>query len=74
VHKGNAAGLRLAAHALKGSAGYVGADLTVEAAQRLEMMGTRGNLEDAASAFADLEREFERLLAALSESTVQPVL
>jgi two-component system, sensor histidine kinase and response regulator len=74
VARGDAGGLRGAAHALKGSAGYVGARPTEQAAQRLETIGARGDLAEAADAFADLEREFGRLLAALPESAPQSVL
>jgi two-component system sensor histidine kinase/response regulator len=73
VHQGDAGGLRRAAHALQGSAGYVGARPTLEAAQRLEMIGTRGNLGEAANAFENLEHEFDRLTAAFPASVDQPV-
>jgi len=73
VTQGDAGGLRQAAHALKGSAGYVAARPTVEAAQRLETIGARGDLAEAANAFADLERELGRLTAALPVSMAQPV-
>jgi two-component system, sensor histidine kinase and response regulator len=73
VAEGDAAGLRRAAHALKGSAGYVAARPTVEAARRLETIGAQGDLAKAASAFEDLEREFERLTSALPETAAQPV-
>jgi signal transduction histidine kinase/DNA-binding response OmpR family regulator len=73
ITRGDAATLRRTAHALKGSAGYVGARPTVEAAQRLETLGTQGDLAEAANALADLEREFDRFRAATEAAVIQPV-
>ena len=61
------AGLRHAAHTLKGSIRYFGADRAFDAAVRLERMGLDGLLEGAQEALADLEPEIARLLAALGE-------
>jgi two-component system, sensor histidine kinase and response regulator len=65
VKRGDASGLRLAAHALKGVAGYLSARPTLDAAQRLEQIGAAGNLAEAANAYQDLERQFNRLTAAI---------
>ena len=56
----DAARLRSAAHALKGSAAYLSALAVVEAAGRLEGMGRDGTFDEAAAVF-------ERLTAAVAE-------
>jgi HPt (histidine-containing phosphotransfer) domain-containing protein len=53
------------AHTLRGSADVFGAKNVVAAAQRLETMGREGDLKDADAALADLEREVDRLQAAM---------
>ncbi|MBA4062532.1 MAG: hypothetical protein C0501_02275 [Isosphaera sp.] len=63
---GDAAGVRRTAHGLKGSAGYVGAPRTVEAARRLELLGESGDLAAAPDALGTLEAEVEQLTAALA--------
>jgi len=73
ITQGDAGALRRAAHSLKGSAGSVGARLTVEAAQRLETIGTQGDLAEAATALTDLERELDRFRAAITAAVIQPV-
>ncbi len=73
VSQADADALRTAAHALKGATSYVAARPTVEAAECLEKMGTERNLIDANNAVVDLEREFERLMAALSAALSVPV-
>ena len=59
--------LRRAAHTLKGSVAIFGANLAREAAWRLESIGRDGNLEDAQSAWEDLEQRIEQLRPALHE-------
>jgi PAS domain S-box-containing protein len=54
-----------AAHALKGSAGLLGATAVVAAAQRLETMGDEGNLSSSEEAYAALAAEMDRLRTAL---------
>ena len=60
-----------AAHQLKGAAGNLRAGPTREAARRLERMGAEGNLAEVADALAVLEREVDRLDAALRELTAR---
>ena len=59
--------LRLAAHTLKGSVRYFGAQPVLEAALRLEAMGQVGNLEGADEVFSVLDCAARQLLAALTE-------
>lgn len=61
------ADLERAAHTLKGSAGLFGAQAVVDAAWRLETMGREQDLAGADDACTSLERELERLMAALTE-------
>ena len=49
-----------AAHRLKGSVGTLSGTAASKAAGRLEQHGAEKQLEEARSAFADLEREIER--------------
>jgi PAS domain S-box-containing protein len=65
VERGDAPSLKLAAHTLKGSLGNFAAAKAVEAAKRLESMGKQGDLSEARSALATLEREINRFLPAL---------
>jgi PAS domain S-box-containing protein len=66
VARGDATGLKCAAHSLKGSVDNFAAAAAFTAALRLEMMGRDGKLADAPSALADLERELNRLMPALA--------
>ncbi len=65
IDQTNAAGLRLHAHTLKGSAGVFMAQTTEHAAQRLEHMGREGNLEGAEEAWSALASELDRLTRVL---------
>ncbi len=67
VCAGDARGVQLSAHALKGSASTFSARALVEAAWALEQMGRRADLGGAAEALAALEREAARLRQALAE-------
>ncbi|MFB3066130.1 MAG: response regulator, partial [Planctomycetota bacterium] len=58
--------LQHAAHTLKGSAGVVGAESTVDAAWTLECMGEGGDLGGVDQAWALLERQLEQLVPALT--------
>ena len=58
--------LQHAAHTLKGSAGVVGAQSTVDAAWTLERMGEGGDLGGVDQAWALLERQLEQLVPALT--------
>ncbi len=53
--------LQRAAHALKGSVGYLGADRVADAAAGLEQVGLSGELGGASGAFAELERMVREL-------------
>jgi PAS domain S-box-containing protein len=64
--RGDAAKLRLTAHALKGAAGHFGAAATVDVAKRLETLGRNGNLAGAPETAAALKEELERLKPALA--------
>jgi CheY-like chemotaxis protein len=69
---GDGATLTQAAHALKGAVRYLGATEAAEAAQRLELTATEGNLAAAAETLRALEREIDRLTPALAELVSQP--
>ena len=62
VDKGDANGLRTAAHTLKGSAGYLAAAFVVEAAAELEGLGRQGQLAAAPAVLARLERAVAELV------------
>ncbi len=62
---GNAAGVRSAAHGLKGAAGYLGGTATVDAAHKLELIGTSGDLTTAPEVLSTLTAELTRLMADL---------
>ena len=62
----NAVTLRRAAHTLKGSSVYFGAESLSQAALALEMIGRSDDLKDAPAAFEVLEAELTRMLAALN--------
>jgi two-component system, sensor histidine kinase and response regulator len=69
----NAPWVHRAAHGLKGAAGYVGGEPTVQAAATLEAIGAAGNLDAADLAFETLSHEMSRLTTALTDLP-QPVL
>jgi HPt (histidine-containing phosphotransfer) domain-containing protein len=58
------------AHTLKGAVENFAAHPTAAAAQRLEILGRQGNMQEAKSAYASLETEITRLMKALR--TLQP--
>jgi PAS domain S-box-containing protein len=66
VDQQDAAGLKAAAHTLKGAVGNFGPSAAFEAAYKLEMMGRRGDLADAADVYCRLQQEIDRFLPALS--------
>jgi PAS domain S-box-containing protein len=75
VRERNAAKLKAAAHALKGSVDTFGAKSAFAAALRLEILGRSGTLDGAEMALATLEKEIDRLqpaLAALATAKVAP--
>jgi CheY-like chemotaxis protein/HPt (histidine-containing phosphotransfer) domain-containing protein len=61
VSGGNAAGVREAAHALKGSSGTVGAKRMAVLCRELEEMGRSGELEGAAAKLREARTEFGRV-------------
>jgi HPt (histidine-containing phosphotransfer) domain-containing protein len=65
VARGDSNGVSSAAHSIKGSVASLAARPCYEAAQRLELMGSSGDLTGADGACAALEAEVERLKAAL---------
>ncbi len=65
VANGDFATVRRAAHTMRGSAGVFAAQYVEAAAQRLEEMGRNANLDQAADACVDLERELTRLREAM---------
>jgi len=66
---GDSHALRLAAHTLKGSIRYFGAQRVLEPAQRLEAMGQNDHLEGADEVLAVLDQSVGELMACLAERT-----
>jgi len=66
VEAGDASTVEQVAHALKGSAGYMGARLMSELAAGLQDVGASGDLSEAAERLEKLEAEFARVQLALS--------
>jgi CheY-like chemotaxis protein/HPt (histidine-containing phosphotransfer) domain-containing protein len=67
IDRGDPAGLRLAAHTLKGALLVIGAARTSELAWELERMGREKNLVGAEGAYTALANAMERLRPALAE-------
>jgi two-component system sensor histidine kinase/response regulator len=67
LEQGDPKRLQNAAHSLKGSAGYVGAERVAAQAMKLEELGRRGDLSAALEAFGQLEREIEELKRAVAD-------
>jgi HPt (histidine-containing phosphotransfer) domain-containing protein len=59
--------LARAAHTIKGSLLSIAARPAADAALRLEMLARSGNLSSAGAAYADLQRELQRLDPAIVE-------
>ena len=79
IRRGDANGLAMAAHALKGSVGNFAATNAFALAQRLETMGRNGELESAGkesialeSELALVSKELRRLTRNSSRSTTKP--
>jgi CheY-like chemotaxis protein len=66
VQNTNARELKDAAHALKGSSLYVGAEEIAELAKTLEHAGRANNLEGIAQVFTDLERAYSKVAMVLN--------
>jgi two-component system, sensor histidine kinase and response regulator len=71
VERRDAAALREAAHALRGSVANFGATQAVETALKLELMGNAGDLTGAPAAFADLQLAMAALVGDLGTLTKQ---
>ncbi|HET9325996.1 MAG TPA: response regulator [Candidatus Eisenbacteria bacterium] len=71
IPAGDAEGLRVAAHTLKGAVGNFGATRAAAAALRLEKLGAGGNMEEAPHALEDLKSELA-LLETLLRTIVKP--
>jgi HPt (histidine-containing phosphotransfer) domain-containing protein len=65
VAKGDRSQLRLAAHTLKGSVRYFGAEQLFQSAARLEELAKAGKPEEIGAIQHSLEREMEMVVAAL---------
>jgi CheY-like chemotaxis protein len=72
LEKGDPNRLQIAAHSLKGAAGYVGAERTSAQAMKLEEIGRSGDLSRALDEFRQLEREIERFSQAVAAHTPEP--
>jgi CheY-like chemotaxis protein len=72
VANGDAKRLERAAHTLKGSVGYFGAERTFRAAHRLEMLAKQGDLAAAGAGFAELKEALDRLEPELAAVLTQP--
>jgi signal transduction histidine kinase/CheY-like chemotaxis protein len=64
--RGDAAGLREAAHTLKGMVGFFAAPAATVAARRLEQLGEQGQLDGSEEVLATLVREIERVQEVLA--------
>jgi HPt (histidine-containing phosphotransfer) domain-containing protein len=67
MDSGNAEGVMFAAHTLKGSVGYFGADRASELAFELETRGRNNDLVDAPILFAQMKAEIDTVLDGLRE-------
>ncbi len=67
IDERNAHAIERAAHKLKGSVGNFAAQPASDAALTLEVLGRDGSLAAAAPAFAELEREINRLKSAMAD-------
>jgi CheY-like chemotaxis protein len=72
LDRGDAEGLRVAAHTLKGSFACLGAVPAARQAQQLEALARRGDLAGAGAAFAAVEDALERLRPALADLGAGP--
>ena len=69
---GDAKGVQLAAHALKGSLRIFGPSCASELAYKLEQMGDKGVLEGGDASIAELDSELARLLHILADGPPGP--
>ena len=73
IDRGDSAGLQRAAHALKGSVGYLGADRVVDTAARLERMGETGDLTGAEGALPELDLMIREMMDGVARLTAAPL-
>ena len=71
LNVGDADSIAKTAHALKGSAGNLGASRMTRVAAQLETLGRSGNLESAEDLLEQLRDEFEKVSAELSASLLE---
>jgi PAS domain S-box-containing protein len=67
LRAGDAQGTHVQAHTIKGAAATVGGEAVREVAAEIERAAADGDLQTVAARFPDLEAEFVRLRAAMSE-------
>jgi CheY-like chemotaxis protein len=72
IDRGDAETLRSAAHALKGSVGNFAAPAAMAAALNLETLGREARLAEADAGYRELEKQIERVEAALRELAKAP--
>ena len=72
VERGDALGIRTAAHTLKGSAGYLTATFVVDAAARLEIIGQEERLAEAAAALEELDGAVAQVIPELERAALTP--
>jgi HPt (histidine-containing phosphotransfer) domain-containing protein len=65
LERGDADGMRLAAHSLKSNGNDFGATTFADLCKQLELLGRSGNLASAADLMAQAEQEFARVEVAL---------
>ena len=71
LEQGDPKRLQMAAHSLKGAAGYVGAERTSAQSLKLEELGRNADLSRALVEFQQLEREVERFRQAVAASVLE---
>ena len=67
IVQSDAEGLKVAAHTLKGAVGNFCAAAAFDAAFALEASGASGNLDNGSEQYALLEKEMDRVVAALQQ-------
>lgn len=67
VERRDAEGLRMTAHTLRGSAGYLAAASVRDAAARLETLGREGRLDEAGAALDRLNQALAELIPELEK-------
>lgn len=73
VTKGDAVAVKYTAHRLKGALSSLAAGPCTTTSRELELMGSKGELSQAAQMFGQLEREMQQLLTVLTaQAAAQP--